>query len=338
MTLEIPALADARQRLSQLRDDLTRRQKFGFVVAMLVVWAVVPQLTDDFFLMNMFIYVFLFMALGHGWNIIGGYAGQISLGHAVMFAAGAYTTAILWTSYGISPIIGLWIAGGVALLVGLGLGAITFSLRYHYFAMATLAAALIAFIVAQRWEFIGGAQGIEYPFRETGTLVSLTFDTKDPYYYLIGGFAILVTAGMYQLDRSRLGTYLKAINMDQGLAESAGLDAFRYKMYAMGLSSFVTGVTGGLYANYVLYIDPLSTLRVLRNIDIIMIPIIGGIGTVFGAVIGSFIFIPVREVSRTMLSGTHTGLDWVIFGVVLVLISIYRPGGLLNKYSGRWGD
>lgn len=331
-------IADVRQRLAEIRNDLTTHQKYGLVTATLVVWAIVPRLTDDFFLMNMLIFVFLFMSLGHGWNIIGGYAGQISLGHAVMFAAGAYTTAILWTAYGISPIIGLWIAGGMALLVGLGLGAITFSLRYHYFAMATLAAALIAFIVAQRWEFIGGARGIEYPFAETGTLVSLTFATKDPYYYLIGGFAILVTGGMYQLDRSRLGTYLKAINMDQGLAESAGLDAFRYKMYAMALSSFVTGFTGGLYANYVLYIDPISTLRVLRNIDIIMIPIIGGIGTVFGAVLGAFIFIPVREVSRTMLSGTHTGLDWVIFGIVLVLISIYRPGGLLNKYGGRWGD
>ena len=332
------SLAGARERLTRYREDLTRRQRYGLVALVLVVWGILPQLTDDFFIMNMLIFVFLFMALGHGWNIIGGYAGQISLGHAVMFATGAYTTAILWTSYGISPIIGLWIAGGMALLVGLGLGAITFSLRYHYFAMATLAAALIAFIVAQRWEFIGGARGIEYPFAETGTLVSLTFATKDPYYYLIGGFAILVTVGMYQLDRSRLGTYLKAINMDQSLAESAGLAAFRYKMYAMGLSSFVTGFTGGLYANYVLYIDPLSTLRVLRNIDIIMIPIIGGIGTVFGAVIGAFVFIPVREVSRTMLSGSHTGLDWVIFGVVLVLISIYRPGGLLNKYSGRWGD
>lgn len=338
MTSSDQALTDARERVSRYRREMTTHQKYAIVALALALWAVVPQLTGDFFLMNMLIFVFLFMSLGHGWNIIGGYAGQISLGHAVMFAVGAYTTAILWTYYGVTPFVGLWVAGAVALLVGVGLGAITFTLRYHYFAMATLASALIAFIAFQRWDFIGGARGIEYPFAETGTLVSLTFATKDPYYYLIGGFAILVTVGMYQLDRSRLGTYLKAINMDQGLAESAGLDAFRYKMYAMGLSSFVTGFTGGLYANYVMYIDPVSTLRVLRNIDIMLIPIIGGIGTVFGGVLGAFIFIPVREVSRTMLSGTHTGLDWVVFGVVLVVISIYRPGGLLNKYSGRWGD
>lgn len=335
----------SRQHLTQLRDrvttyrrQLTPHQKYALIGITLVVWAVVPQVISDFFYLNMLIFVFLFMGMGHGWNVIGGYAGQISLGHAVMFAVGAYTTGILWTYYWITPLFGLWVGGAMAAAVGLGLGAITFTLRYHYFAMATLAAALIFFIAFQRWEFIGGARGLEYPLGEIGTLMSLTFAEKAPYYYIVGGFAILVTIAMYQLDRSRLGTYLKAINMDQELAESVGLDAFRYKMYAMAISSFITGVGGGLYANYVMYLDPISTLRVLRNIDIMMVPIIGGIGTVYGAVIGAFVFVPVREITRTTLSGTHTGLDWVIFGIVLVLIAVYRPGGLLNKYSGRWGD
>jgi len=189
-----------------------------------------------------------------------------------------------------------------------------------------------------RWEFVGGASGIEYPLDQIGTLYSLTFSDKQPYYYLIGSIALLSTLFMRQLDRSRLGTYLKAINMDQELAENAGLRAWWYKMYAMGVSSAVTGFAGGLYAQYILYIDPVSTLRVLRNIDILLVPVIGGIGTVLGPVIGAFVFIPVREYTRTTLSGTATGLGWVIFGLVLLLISMYRPGGILNKYTGRGSE
>lgn len=337
MTDRLPTL-NIESRLVRLVGSLSRTQKLVIAGLAFIVWAAVPQLTDDFFFMNMLIFVFLFAGLGHGWNILGGYAGQVSLGHALMFAVGAYTTAMLYVEYGFPPIAGWFVAGLVALGVGLGLGAITFALRYHYFAMATLAAALIARLLFIRWDYIGGATGIEYPLDQVGSIMTLTFNTKDPYYYLMGGFAILVTLVMYQLDRSRLGVYLKSINMDQGLAESAGINAFWYKMYAMAISSFITGVGGALYANYVLYIDPLSTLRVLRNIDILMVPVIGGIGTVWGAVLGAFIFIPVREITRTSLSGTQTGLGWVFFGVVLVLIAIYRPGGLLNKYSGRWGN
>jgi branched-chain amino acid transport system permease protein len=316
---------------------LSRRQRFVIAGGVIAALAAVPLLTDDQFLLNMFIFVFLFAAMGHGWNVIGGYTGQVSLGHAVMFAGGAYTTTILFAYYGITPLVGLWVGGLVAAIVGLVIGGVTFRLRYHYFAMATLAAALIARVIFFRWDWVGGATGIEYPFGELGTLYSLTFREKAPYYYIIGGYALLVTVVVYVLDRSRLGVYLQAINMDEEAAENAGIDAFRYKMYAMGVSSFVTGVAGGLYAQYVLYIDPMSTLRVLRNIDIIMVAVVGGVGTVFGPLLGAAIFVPVREYTRAFLGGTQTGLDWVIFGVVLLLISMYRPGGILNRYTGRWG-
>lgn len=332
------AVSEGVDRISDAWHGLSTRQRYVLYGAVVVALAAVPLLTDDFFLLNVFIYVFLFAALGHGWNIVGGYAGQVSLGHAVMFAAGAYTTAISFVYYGVTPILGLWLGGLVAAGVGLVLGGVTFRLRYHYFAMATLAAALIARVVFFRWEFVGGATGIEYPLGEFGSLYALMFRGKTPYYYMTGAFALLVTLLVYRIDRSKLGVYLKAVNMDQEAAENAGIDAFRYKLYAMGLSSFVTGFAGGLYAQYVLYIDPMATLRVLRNIDIIMVAIVGGVGTVLGPVVGAGVFIPVREYTRTTLGGTHTGLDWVIFGVVLLLISMYRPGGILDEYSGRWEE
>ena len=327
-------LARARRRWA----GLSRRRKLGAAAAVVGVLAVVPFVVDNQFLLNTLIFVFLFGTLGHGWNVIGGYAGQVSLGHAVMFAAGAYTTAILFVYYGVTPWVGIPVGGAVATAVGLVLGGVTFRLRYHYFAMATLAAALIVRVVFFRWGWVGGATGIEYPFDQLGTLASLTFRGDTPYYFLIGGFALVVTVLMYVLDRSKLGIYLKAINMDQQRAASAGLDVFRYKMYAMGLSSLITGICGGLYAQYVLYIDPASTLRLLRNIDIIMVAIVGGVGTVLGPLLGAGVFITVREYTRTYLSGGRTGLGYVVFGVVLLLISMYRPGGILNRYTGGGED
>lgn len=307
-------------------------------IASFVILLAIPWVTDNHFFLNTMIFIFLFSIMGHGWNLIGGYAGQISLGHAIMFGAGAYTTAILYVYYGVTPIIGLWVGGLVAAVVGMALGMATFHLRYHYFAMATLAAALIVRVVFFRWDWVGGATGIEYPFDQFGTLYSLTFSSKMPYYYLTGLFALGITVVMAIIDRSKLGVYLKAINMDETNAKNAGLRTYRYKMYAMGLSSFVTGLAGGLYAQYTMYIDPWSTLHLLQNIDIIMVAIIGGVGTVFGPIVGSALFIPVREYTRTALGGAYTGVDWVIFGLVLLFISLYRPGGILNEYSGRWGE
>lgn len=327
----------------QWYDALDAKQRRLGAVALIVLLAVVPPFVatflpnNSYFVINTFIYVFLFIMLGHGWNILGGYAGQVSLGHAIMFAAGAYGTAILFVYYGVTPLIGIFLAALIAVVVGLVLGGTTFSLRYHYFAMATLAAALIARVVFFRWDYVGGATGIEYPLDQLGTFYSFTFNDKSPYYYVTGVAALVTTLFVFRLDNSKLGVYLKAINMDQELAENAGLKAWWYKMYAMGLSSFVTGLAGGLYAQYIMYIDPMSTLRVLRNIDIILVPIIGGVGTVLGPVVGAFIFIPVREYTRSTLSGTATGLGWVVFGLVLLFISVYRPGGILNKYKGRWG-
>ena len=317
---------------------LSRIQRLGLGALVVAVLAAVPFVTENEFLLNTLIFIFLFTVMGHGWNIIGGYAGQVSLGHAVMFATGAYTTAILFAYYGVTPLIGIFLGGLLATVVGLILGVVTFRLRYHYFAMATLAAALIVRVVFFRWDYVGGATGIEYPFGQIGTLYSFTFRGDLPYYYISGVFALAVTGFMFVLDRSRLGTYLKAINMDQEAAENAGLDAFAYKSYAMGLSSLLCGLAGGLYAQWVLYIDPASTLRLLRNIDIIMVAIIGGVGTVLGPVLGAAVFITVREYTRATLSGTQTGLGWVLFGVILLFISLYRPGGILNRYGGRWGN
>jgi branched-chain amino acid transport system permease protein len=290
-----------------------------------------PQFATSYFFLNTLIYVLLFVGLGQSWNIIGGYAGQISLGHAVMFASGAYTTGILFIYYDITPYVGLFASGLLAAAVGLILGALTFRLRYHYFSIATLAATLGAYVVFLQWGWIGGAVGLEYPLSQIGEPLSLMFSSRELYFYVMWVFALGTTLLVYQLHISKLGIYLKAIDIDQELAENAGISAFWYKMYAMGLSSFVAGIGGGLFAQYVLFIEPRILLELIRNVEFVLIPVIGGLGTVLGPIVGAVVYIFTREYTRTLLGGTQTGLSWVIFGMVLIVISVYRPNGLIQR-------
>ncbi|MFC3959761.1 branched-chain amino acid ABC transporter permease [Halovivax cerinus] len=300
--------------------------------------AIVPLLNPGFFVMHVLIYVFIFAAFGHSWNVLGGYTGQLSFGHAVFFAVGAYAPMILFVFYDISPIIGIWIGGLLGAFIALCVGAVTFRLQGHYFAMGTLAIALIFRQLFIRWEWIQASRGISMPLEDIGTLVSLTFTSREPYFYLIGAFALAVTVAVYVIDGSKLGLYLKAINMDEELAENAGLNTFYYKMYASGISGFIAGVTGGLYALYSTFVDPNSVLDLFRNIEPVIVALIGGAGTVLGPVIGAFLFVPIHEYSRSLLSGPYTGLGWVVMGIVIVALAIFRPGGVLGGRLPLVGD
>lgn len=319
--------------IGRLGIQLSRTQRLVILTILFALFAAAPVFIDSVFLMNVLIFVFLFAAMGSGWNIIGGYAGQFSIGHAVMFGIGAYTTAILFVYFGVTPLVGILVGGAIAAIWGMALGAVTFHLRYHYFAMATLASAMVALIVFQRWGWVGGAGGIEYPIDSLGTLYSFTFRDKEPYYYVMGLYLLLVIILVRTMDRSRLGVYLKTIKMDEEAAKNAGINTYLYKLYAMGLSSLVVGIAGGLFVQFELFINPEMTLRLLRNIEIILVPVIGGVGTVFGPLIGAIIFVPIQEYARAVMGATYTGLGWMIIGTVLLLISIYRPGGVLNRYD-----
>jgi len=330
-------MTNVQQYVRESVDQLSRRVDFGsmplpYVLGVVFLSALlIPNVATSYFMLNTAIYAFLFIGLGQSWNIIGGYAGQISLGHATMFAIGGYTTTILFTRYGVTPYVGLVAGGVVAAVAGLALGALTFRLRYHYFSIATLATALGVYMIFLRWDWVGGAVGLEYPIAQVGTAFSLMFEDRELYFYVMWAFALLTTLLVYRIHTSKLGLYLKAIDLDQELAENAGLSAFWYKMYAMGLSSFIAGVGGGLFAQYLLYIDPQVMLDLIRNVEFVLIAVIGGLGTVVGPVVGGLIYIPTREYTRTLLSGSHTGLDWVLFGAVLVLLSMYKPNGLLPR-------
>lgn len=320
---------------------LGRYRRFPFPIQFgipVLLVALLPLLNLSFFTLHVFISVFIFAAFGHSWNVLGGYAGQLSFGHAVFFAIGAYVPVILFVYYGVTPIVGLWLGGAVAAVVALAVSAVTFRMRGHYFAMGTLALALIFREIFIRWEWIQASRGISIPLSDIGTITALTFTSREPYFYLIGGFTLAVTLAVFIIDRSKLGMYLKAIKMDEELAKNAGLNVFYYKMYAAGISGFIAGVTGGFYALYITFVDPHSVLDLFRNIEPVIVVLIGGAGTVLGPLVGALVFVPLNEYSRSVLSGQYTGLGWVVFGLVIILLSIYRPDGILGGKLPTFSD
>ncbi|MCS7235377.1 MAG: branched-chain amino acid ABC transporter ATP-binding protein/permease [Armatimonadota bacterium] len=296
----------------------------------LVALVSLPAWVRDSFFLNAMIHVFLFGAAAQAWNLVGGYAGQISFGHAAFFGVGAYTTAWLLSRQGVSPWVGLWVGAALATLLSLLIGYPTFRLRRHFFALATLALAEIARISFLNWEAVGAAIGLYLPLHYRNRFEYLMWDTKPPYYWVSLGVLALATAVVWVVDRHRAGRYLRAVEQDEDAAEMIGIPTRRYKLYAMGLSAGLTAVAGAVYALYVLYIDPYNVLASRISLLVVVIALIGGRGTVWGPVVGAPFIVLLNEYTRAWLGGRAAGVDFILFGLLVILVSLYRPRGLVG--------
>jgi branched-chain amino acid transport system permease protein len=276
------------------------------------------------------IMIFLYATLGLAWNMIGGYAGQISLGHAVYFGAGAYTSTLLLMKLGVTPWLGMLVGGLISIGLAFVIGYPCFKLAGHYFAIATIAIGEIAQHWMLNWDWAGAAVGLTLPILPE-SLINLEFhSSKAPYYYIAFGIFALTIYVTYRIDRSKLGYYFKAIKGDLEAARSLGINVPRYKFYALGLSAFFTSICGSFYAQYILFIDPPSVLSLDISIKIVLITVLGGAGTVIGPILGAAILIPLSEYSRILLGGTGKGLDLIVFGALILFISVYQPRGLVG--------
>ena len=301
------------------------------------------------------ILLFLNTTLGGSWNIIGGYAGQYSIGHSAFFGFGAYTTMILLTRNAIPPWLGVW--GGVALGVGVAwiVGSICFRLRGPYFTLASIAVAEIFYICANNMTWLtNGGQGIlatDIPPLQIGSWLVTDFSTKVPYYYLGLGLAALSIAVSWAVGRSKMGFYLKAIREDQDAADSLGISLPYYKNAALLLSAAFAAMAGGFSALYVGFIDPPTVLSIDISISIVLICIIGGVGTLIGPVIGAVVVVALSEslranvipqllfssglVSRDSGVGSFLGeqiahAHILIYGIIVVFVILYMPDGVLG--------
>ncbi len=301
-------------------------------VTALLAW---PLLVTDPFWQRIGALVMLGAISASAWNLIGGYAGQVSVGHAVYFGAGAYASLLVFTRFGWPPIAGAPLGVAVSLVLAALVGTPTFRLRGHYFSMATIAAAELIRILVSNWGLLGAAVGLMGP-AVPRSVADLSFTDPRAYYYIFGAVLAVVLAGTWWLQRGRLGFYLRAISSGDRAARSLGVPVLRYKLYALLLSAGVTSVAGSLYAVMVGFADPDSTLGILISVKMVIMAALGGAGTLFGPAIGAAILVPLEESLNAQFGGSGTGITYVVYGAIILLITRFEPGGLMHAAGRIW--
>ncbi len=273
----------------------------------------------DAYLLNLATVILIFGVTGSSWNLLGGFAGQPSFGHAAFFGVGAYTFAVLFPAGGMWTVPGYLVGGAVALLVSLPMGALIFRLRGPYFALSMLAFAEILRLVAQNWASV--TKGA------TGYMLDPTLTDRVAHYYLILATLLILLAITAAMAVSRPGFYFMAIREDQDVAEALGVDSVAYKMLALGVSAFFTGVAGAFYANYFAYIEPNVVFSAVEiSLATYLIVVLGGMGTVVGPVVGSLVLVSVSEALRVF---TGTG-NVLFYGILIVGVVLFMPDGVMG--------
>ena len=311
---------------------ITNRQKIAAVVTLLLALAF-PLVFTDTFPIHVMILVYMFGVLGMGWNIMGGYAGMFSFGQAAFFGIGAYTSTFLLMNFGVNPWIGL-VAGGItAALVAAAIGYPCSNLRGHYFASASIAFAEIVRVVFNNWKLVGAAEGLSLPMLDESFANFMFHSSKLPYYYIILAFLLLAIGTCYFVATSKMGYYFRAIKESHEVAEVLGVNVVRYRLIAIMIAGFLSAMAGTFYAQYVLYIDPESVMLLPISVQVVLISMLGGAGAVIGPVIGAAVLIPIAEYTRITLGHQGTGVDMLIYGFLIMLISMYQPAGVWGLLS-----
>ena len=308
---------------------MRKRRGWGLGIAVGLLLVAYPWIFQQPYPRDVMIRIFLYALLAQAWNILGGYCGQVSLGSAVFFGIGAYTSSVLSLWWGVSPWLGMVAGMGLAVLVSQAIGYPCFRLRGHYFAIATIGIGEIVQTAAINWDAIGGARGIWLPIKPE-TLANFQFHrAKWAYYYVALGLLAAVFALTVAIERSRLGYYFRAIREDPDAAESLGVPLTRYKLAAMAASAAFTALGGTFYAQYVLFIDPESVFPTSLSILICLVAVLGGVGTTWGPALGAAVLVALSETTRIWLGGTGKAIDLMIYGGLIVLVSVFQPGGLM---------
>jgi branched-chain amino acid transport system permease protein len=310
---------------------------FAPIVVAAVLLAAVPLLTASNVVLNFLVMALLIALVGQGWNLLGGYGGQYSFGHAAFFGTGAYATAILQVRYGVNAWLGL-AAGIVAgALVGAVTGALSFrsGLKGSYFALVTLAFAEVLRIVASVAPVTGAG---------VGTLIKLDlrpeafqFQSRVPFYLIIVGMVCVSMLLVRVVERSRFGAYLVAVRENEEAAKALGVDVTLVKVAAMTISAAITAAGGCFYAQYFLFLDAAIAYGPWISIEALLAPIIGGVGTVFGPLLGALVVKGLGELTK-LVAGDAPGLDLVIYGVVLIAVIGFAPQGIAGLIARVTGE
>jgi branched-chain amino acid transport system permease protein len=304
-------------------------RSYIFLAAVLLVLLAIPLLLDKYVL-GIFVMIYFYAYLGQSWNVLTGYTGHISLGHALYLGIGAYTSTYLALTFGLSPWIGMLAGGLIASIISLFLGFLgfRFGIRGVYFVIMTIAFAEIARLVVSHIDALGSFSGIFLDFNPS--FINFQFRGNLPYYYISLGFMVFSLITVRLLEGSKLGRFMVAIRENEEAAQALGVNTFKYNMMAIAISAFMTALAGTFYANYIFYLHPNTMFGMSTSIELILRPIVGGLGTIFGPVIGSFILTPLSEISRAYFAkGGLEGLHLILYGILTILVVLFMPRGII---------
>lgn len=305
-----------------------RKRSITFII-LGVIFLLFPFVIHSGYYQHLVIIALIWVVIGSSWNLLAGYTGLVSFGHAIFFGTGAYTAGIFVTKLGISAWWGMMFGGIVSMVIGLAVGWICLRLRGPYFALATLAGGEIFRLIAINWESL--TEGM------VGILIIQTFTSKIPYYYIALGLAFLCVYVIYSLMKTKWGYYFLSIREDQDAAESLGINTTLYKNVSLLISAFFTGTAGAFYMNYMAFIDP-EVVYSLHYISImaILVGIVGGAATILGPAVGAFVMVGVQEIFRSAFFGV--GPKWIaqahalVFGLLVIFVIMFLANGIVGDW------
>lgn len=326
------ALAGAPQLQKQAHRPVAGWLKRGVVWAVFAALALFPLLQIAFngynYWIHMLLYVFLYVIMATSWNLIGGYAGYVSLGHNVFFGFGAYFSGMLFVFFQVSPFLTAPVAGIAAMLGGLLFGLIALRTRGATFIISTIALVLLVAELLDNWKLTGGTNGLAM------SMIGLEGQyAKIPYYYYLLVIMVLAILTSHLIRHSKFGLGLRSISQDETKSEVAGIPTRRYKILAFGISGLFIGMAGAIWGSYLTYLRPSIFLPVNIGTMIVLMAILGGKGTVSGPAIGAAIMIAVNEFVVAKLGATE--LNIVVTGLILIFVLLYFPEGIVGSLKAR---
>lgn len=301
------------------------------MLVLLAVTCMLPLVISSNYFISLFVYVFCYAALGSSWNIIGGYGGQTSWCHATFLSVGAYTGMIFLKFFNISPFISIFIAMAISFLIALIIGGITLRYRGAFFSISTMALLETVRILITVWDDVtGGSSGL-YVAQQSTNFFKMHFNDDRPFFYISLVVLLVVQFVVSRFVKSKTGHYLGTIRGNEDAALSLGIPAFRIKLRAFEISAMLTAMVGTVFGAFLAYVDPMTICSMDMSIKIACVAIIGGIGTLWGPVLGAFIIVPATELAGILLG--NLGSSVLLYGLTLILVALYKPKGVISIFS-----
>ncbi|MCE1252474.1 MAG: branched-chain amino acid ABC transporter permease [Anaerolineae bacterium] len=321
--------------LIQIFLDWDKTQLFlSFLLLGLLAFA--PLVVKSPYYMGIIILAVIYAFIGISWNIIAGFAGQLLMAHVSFLAIGAYTTIVLYNRFAVSPWIGILVSGITAAMLGLIIAFFTlrYGLKADYFALFTIALMVTLKTLFLKWDLVGGAVGMGLKLVDP-TFAKMIFVDKEPYLYIGLGLACLAVIIQFMIYRSKMGKYFLAIREDEAAASALGVNTSLYKTLAVLIGATLAGIGGGFYVMYVGFVEPPQVFDLGLNVEIVMAsPIIGGLGSLIGPLIGALLNKPLAELIRGFLSTSRSGSSLIVYGSFLILSILFMPKGLAGVLHG----